>query len=146
MPLDIRDAAQQTEEDQWHVSLFQVRYTTQKCNGIFARISKAAPRFWHAWFSIGAVVGVLVMAVGLFVIGYAALKIVNDLVHALIASARTTRHVKRAIQTENDEQVFLPMVITRYPAIDMDFCFNSVKRFPGSRCRYHILATTSLHC
>ncbi|KAI9490393.1 hypothetical protein BDB00DRAFT_837673 [Zychaea mexicana] len=106
------------------IKLFQVKYTTAKCNNLFRRIAEAAPRFWNIWFSIGTIVAVLVMVAGVVVIAYAALKILAVFWHALQPSTATavkastdvSRFRKRSLEEQDsssggdDEQVFLPMI------------------------------------
>lgn len=128
-----------TEEaaDQWSINLFQIKYTTQKCNNLFQRLAHAAPRFWQIWFSIGTIVALAVMAVGLVVIAYAAWRIIAVLWYALRPNTTTTdtsnaiisspnRFAKRAFEQDvnnnaatsmvddgggdNGGQVFQPMV------------------------------------
>lgn len=125
-----------TEEaaDQWSISLFQIKYTTQKCNNLFQRLAHAAPRFWQIWFSIGTIVALAVMAVGLVVIAYAAWRIIAVLWYALRPTTTTdtsnamisspNRFAKRAFEQDvnndvamvddgggdNGGQVFQPMV------------------------------------
>ncbi|KAI7860358.1 hypothetical protein BDC45DRAFT_454702 [Circinella umbellata] len=120
------------EKDQWMIKLFQVKYTTAKCNNLFRRLAEAAPRFWNIWFALGTIVALIVMVAGVIVIGYAALKILLSFWHMLQLStsqqqeqkelqpttAIINRFRKRSLdenqvgssQNDNDEQVFLPMI------------------------------------
>ncbi|KAI9261401.1 hypothetical protein BDA99DRAFT_511279 [Phascolomyces articulosus] len=115
------------EKDQWMIKLFQVKYTTAKCNNLFRRIADAAPRFWNIWFAIGTSVAVVVMVAGVVVISYAALKILLAFWHILQSSTAAThsqqpttavnRYRKRSLEeattttsSSDDEQVFLPMI------------------------------------
>ena len=120
------------------IKLFQVKYTTAKCNNLFRRLAEAAPRFWNIWFAIGTIVALVVMVAGVIVIGYAALKILLSFWHMLQLStlqqqqqqqqlqpttAVINRFGKRSLNEDqasssqggdgnnNDEQVFLPMVM-----------------------------------
>ena len=128
------------------IKLFQVKYTTAKCNNLFRRLAEAAPRFWNIWFAIGTIVALVVMVAGVIVIGYAALKIVLSFWHMLQLSvlqqqqqqqsqpttAVINRFGKRSLNEDqasssqsddgnnNDEQVFLPMVIMIFLNGEMD--------------------------
>ncbi|KAI9025250.1 hypothetical protein CLU79DRAFT_744718 [Phycomyces nitens] len=70
-------------------------------------MTRAAPRFWNWWFTIGTIVACGLMAIGVVVIVFAAFRILGGLWHAIIPASETGRRVKRDL---GDDQVFLPMI------------------------------------
>ncbi|KAG1474066.1 hypothetical protein G6F56_000576 [Rhizopus delemar] len=89
------------ERDQWSIQLFQVKYTTQRLNPFFYRLTDLAPRFWKVWFHLGAIAASITMIVGMIVIAFAALKILSSF-------NTSSTHAKR--EWTDKEQVFLPMI------------------------------------
>lgn len=94
------------ERDQWSIKLFQVKYTTQRLNKLFSKITLYAPRFWRVWFTLGVVAASVLMVVGMGVILFAGIKIISSL--GQIMTPASSNHKKRDIG--QDDQVFLPMV------------------------------------
>lgn len=92
------------ERDQWSIKLFQVKYTTQRLNKLFSKITLWAPRFWRVWFTLGVVAASVLMVVGMGVILYAGIKIISSLGQIV----KPSTHEKRDLG--QDDQVFLPMV------------------------------------
>ncbi|KAF7721831.1 hypothetical protein EC973_004094 [Apophysomyces ossiformis] len=105
---ELHEDVRPIEQDQWHIKLFHVRYTTQRCNQLFNKMTKAAPRFWQIWFTLGALAAVFIMVAGVIVISMAALKILASIRHILNPPISHQR-VKRSMD-EEDDQVFLPMI------------------------------------
>ncbi|ORZ16352.1 hypothetical protein BCR42DRAFT_414874 [Absidia repens] len=112
-------------QDEWHIQLFQVRFTTQRLNSLFGRWARLCPTFWDWWFSIGVVVGGLTMIAGILVMVVAAFKILALFGQVLmsISSSPTNssnpnnqlqRFVKRDVEPEQvdqqNDQLFLPMI------------------------------------
>ncbi|KAG0177923.1 hypothetical protein DFQ28_005282 [Apophysomyces sp. BC1034] len=104
---ELQDEVAEIEKDQWHIKLFNVRYTTQRCNQFFNSLTKAAPRFWQIWFTLGALAAIFIMVAGVMVITIAAFKILSAFRHAL---SPTIPHQKVKRSLEEDDQVFLPMI------------------------------------
>ncbi|KAI8343477.1 hypothetical protein BC941DRAFT_388608 [Chlamydoabsidia padenii] len=119
----------QQQQDEWHIQLFQVRFTTQRLNATFARWAKVFPTFWNWWFSIGVVVGGLTMVAGILVMVVAAFKILTLFGHGLFSAFTISnndknntnntnnqlqRWAKRDIEPEQPQQqndpLFLPMI------------------------------------
>lgn len=114
LPMSIVDessSSEHIEKDQWSIKLFQVKYTTQRLNKLFASLTKFAPNFWNIWFGLGVITASILMVVGMGVILYAGIKILSSL-QSIIWTPSDNRHVKRdfAGGGQDDEQVFLPMV------------------------------------
>ncbi|GAA5797146.1 hypothetical protein HPULCUR_002525 [Helicostylum pulchrum] len=94
------------ERDQWSIKLFQVKYTTQRLNKFFSRITHWAPNFWRIWFDLGVIAASVLMVVGMGVILYAGVKILYSLGQVIWPAS--VNHVKRGLA--EDDQVFLPMI------------------------------------
>lgn len=120
LPMSIVDessSSEHIEKDQWSIKLFQVKYTTQRLNKLFASLTKFAPNFWNIWFGLGVITASILMVVGMGVILYAGIKILSSLQSLVWTSSdnSSSRHAKRAFEGsggggQDDEQVFLPMV------------------------------------
>lgn len=102
-------SSEHIERDQWSIKLFQVKYTTQRLNKLFASLTKFSPTFWNIWFALGVMTASILMIVGMGVILYAGMKIVSSLGN-IVWPANTSRHYKRGLGQQDDDQVFLPMV------------------------------------
>ncbi|KAI8093424.1 uncharacterized protein BX664DRAFT_107027 [Halteromyces radiatus] len=109
--------------DEWHIQLFQIRFTTQRLNSLFGRWARLCPTFWKWWFSLGVIVGAIAMISGILIMIIAAFQILNVIAQALFTTLSTTnnnnnnnnyqRWVKRDIEPEQveeqNDQLFLPM-------------------------------------
>lgn len=120
---DDTNGNERLQQDDWHIQLFQVRFTTQRLNAMFARWANFSPTFWNWWFSIGVVVGGLTMVAGILVMFVAAFKIMALFGQALFTATSSPatpnnqlqRWTKRDLEPEQtadkqNEQLFLPMV------------------------------------
>jgi S2P endopeptidase len=110
LPLAIVNESTNVEKDQWSIKLFQIKYTTQRLNSFFKNLTKLAPAFWKVWFTLGVITASVLMVVGMVVIVFAGFKILSSLNHAIFPSNTDNRHSKRALDSQEDDQVFLPMV------------------------------------
>lgn len=111
------------ERDQWSIQLFQVKYTTQRLNPFFYRLTDLAPRFWKVWFHLGAIAASITMIVGMIVIAFAALKILSSF-------NTSSTHAKR--EWTDKEQVFLPMVNYKLFSSVIFILKKKVDRYPES--------------
>ncbi|ORX54473.1 hypothetical protein DM01DRAFT_1335618 [Hesseltinella vesiculosa] len=103
----------QRPKDEWTVRLFQVRYTTQRLNGLFSSCARLCPAFWHVWFSLGALVACLAMIVSVAIMLIAAVKMIIAF-HRLLLAQDSSSHrlMKREepVTASSDDPLFLPMI------------------------------------
>lgn len=110
-------------EGEWHIKLFRVRFTTRRLNPMFERLAKLCPTFWHWWFSLGVVVGGLMMIVNILVLVGAAFKtltMLGSLLHASLSATNdindqqmqqwTKRYIEHEDMEHQNEHIFLSMV------------------------------------
>jgi len=101
------------QRDQWEIKLFQVKYTTQRLNNLFSKLTRLSPTFWNMWFTCGVIAASILIVVGMVVILFAAVKILASAKQILMPSQTNNTNLrKRGIEgVDEDDQVFLPMVI-----------------------------------
>ncbi|OAD08868.1 hypothetical protein MUCCIDRAFT_76257 [Mucor lusitanicus CBS 277.49] len=119
------------QRDQWEIKLFQVKYTTQRLNNLFGKLTRLSPSFWNMWFTCGVIAASILIFVGMVVILFAAVKILASAKQIIMPSQpiNSSNLRKRGIEgVDEDDQVFLPMI----PGVTL----------PMSHIGYYLLALT----
>lgn len=98
------------ERDEWSIKLFQIKYTTQRLNKFFSKLTTLSPSFWKIWFTCGVLAAGVLMIVGSVVIVFASFKILSSL-GQIVWPSQHSNLSKRGLDSQGDDQVFLPMVM-----------------------------------